>query len=83
MISFIMAQALFINESIHSLGDLSSKVDKEFAEKINSLNSHLYRDNSQPWQCNNLFYLCVKFTEKIKTQSKTKKDNSQLEGLYK
>ena len=61
------AQALFIKESIHSLGDLSSKVDKEFAEKINSLNSHLYCDNSQPWQCNNLFDLCVKFTENVKT----------------
>jgi len=80
------AQALFMHDAIHSLGDISDRVDSALSEKIQSLNSHLYRNNTAPWKCNQLYDLCVKFTDDFNVQTKqSQQENSRdhLENLYK
>ncbi len=79
----LWGQALFTDKPVHSLGDLSGKVDEQLASKINALNSFLYRDSTEQWECSELFDLCVQFTKDFKIQSKTETDPSQLESLYK
>jgi len=79
-------QALFMNDGVHSLGDISSRVDSALSEKIQSLNSHLYRNKTDQWKCNQLYDLCVKFTDRFNTQQKQlQKENTEahLESLYK
>jgi oxygen tolerance protein BatD len=78
------ARALYINEPIHSLGELSDKVDDELAKNINLLNVYLYKNTSDNWQCNTLYSLCVKFTEQFEIQLKSSdKTVGELESLYK
>ncbi len=77
------AQALFTEQQIHSLGELAKHVDATLMDKINSLNESLYRNNSTPWQCPELYDLCLDFTDKFKKQSSTNTEKGQLESLYK
>jgi len=76
-------QALFIDDSLHSLGDLSKKVDGKLSQNIQALNAYLYRNNNENWICNHLFDLCDKYTEKEKSQSKSHITNDKLVDLYK
>jgi len=80
------AQALFMHNALHSLGDISDRVDPALSEKIQSLNSHLYRNNTDPWKCNQLYDLCLKFTDDFNMRTKqSQQENSRdhLENLYK
>ncbi|RDH81596.1 MAG: hypothetical protein DIZ80_16115 [endosymbiont of Galathealinum brachiosum] len=79
----LWGKSLFENESVHSIADLSGKVDNELTIHINALNSYLYRDNSDQWKCNELFNLCVKFTENYKSKQSTTGHEDKLESLYK
>jgi len=79
-------QALFVDDRVHSLGDISSRVDSALSEKIQSLNSHLYRSHTDPWNCGQLHDLCIKFTDQFNTQQKRsqkKTAEAHLESLYK
>ncbi|VAW59457.1 hypothetical protein MNBD_GAMMA08-1269, partial [hydrothermal vent metagenome] len=76
-------QALFIDDSLHSLGDLSKKVDGKLSQNIQALNAYLYRNNNENWICNHLFDLCDKYTKKEKSQSKSHITNDKLVDLYK
>ena len=81
------AAAIFVDENIHSLGNITTRVDKTLAEKIESLNSYLYQNNKadkMQWKCDELFELCVKFTDSFKRETKrdAQKQNN-LESLYK
>lgn len=78
----LWGNALFNDGSVHSIADISDKVDEELAKHINTLNSYLYRNNSDQWKSNELFELCVKFTEHYKQQTKTA-NKDELESLYK
>jgi len=78
--------ALFINQPAHSLGELANRLDSNLAEKIQLLNSILYRDQTERWQCDQLYTLCIEFTEifNAEAQQNKKKDNAgNLESLYK
>ncbi len=75
-------QAIF-NNNIHSLGDLEHKVDNELAEKIQTLNTFLYRNNEDNWVCGELYSFCNKYTKNIKNIKKSRINKESLEQLYK
>jgi len=77
------ANALFVNKSIHSLGDLSNYVDVDLAEKILLLNARLYDGNSTQWTCDELYNLCVRNSELINKQTTQAASKGKLESLYK
>lgn len=79
------AETTFTDRPAHSLGEISNRVDqtdRAFAEKINALNSFLYRDKANEWVCDDLFELCYQYTESLKTSAESK-DHDKLESLYK
>ncbi len=76
-------QALYNNNSIHSLGDLAHKVDGELAEKIQTLNTFLYHNNENSWVCGSLYSFCNKYTKNQKTTTKINPNDNNLEQLYK
>lgn len=76
------AEITFTDSPAHSLGEISNRVDQAFAEKINALNSFLYRDKANEWVCDDLFELCYQYTESLKTSAESK-DHDELESLYK
>ncbi|MCW8934716.1 MAG: BatD family protein [Gammaproteobacteria bacterium] len=76
------AEVTFTDNPAHSLGEISNRVDQAFAEKIDALNSSLYRDNANEWLCNDLFELCSQYTENLKSKTQSK-DHDKLESLYK
>jgi len=78
--------ALFVNQPSYSLGDLSSHVNAELAEKILLLNSSLYGGSQAEWKCNELYALCVKCSESINKEmnhSEKSTNAGKLEDLYK
>ncbi len=77
------ANTLFINKPVYSLGELASRVDKPLADRINSLNNILYTQNNTPWNCDNLYSLCVDFMNKYEEHNEDKTNSSELESLYK
>ena len=76
------AEVTFTDRPAHSLGEISKRVDEAFAERINALNSFLYRDKANDWVCDDLFELCYQYTENLKTSAESK-DHDELESLYK
>jgi len=83
----LWASALFVDENIHSLGSITTRVDKKLAAKIESLNLYCYRNNKADkthWECDDLFALCLKFTDNFKRDIKSStQNNHNLESLYK
>ena len=76
------ANALFLNQSFYSLGELSKRVTPDLATSINSLSACLYKNKSTQWQCENLFDLCSNFEETVVNNKTTTDNNSRLEDLY-
>lgn len=72
------ANALFTDQSFYSLGELITHLPSPLAEKISALNSHLYKNSTELWACDDLFNLCHNFTE---SQSGTKKENKNIDNL--
>ncbi|HED33951.1 MAG TPA: protein BatD [Gammaproteobacteria bacterium] len=77
----VWGSALFDERTIHSLGKLAQSVDKPLADKINQLNTHLYKQDATDWVCDGLADLCMAF-EKNLTHTDVSKNNQQLESLY-
>jgi len=76
------AEVTFTESPVHSLGELSTRVDHAFSEKINTLNSFLYRDKANEWACDDLFELCSQYTASMKSSSESNHQDN-LESLYK
>lgn len=76
------AKALFDDNKIHSLGILAQQVDEPLAEIINRLNSHLYKNESIQWQCDNMLDICIKFEDSKNSNQHNKDTNNKLEDLY-
>jgi len=77
------AGVLFINQHVHSLGDISTRVDKDLAEKIEALNLYLYSRKTDSWKCSELFELCQKFTDNYMARFNDSNNEEHLENLYK
>jgi len=73
---------LFNDRSIHSLGALSKRLDKPLADKINTLNTQLYKSGTINWKCEELVELCHQFELSVTKQSNSKNSGNQLETLY-
>ncbi|VAW60898.1 hypothetical protein MNBD_GAMMA11-2805 [hydrothermal vent metagenome] len=78
----VWASALFADQSIHSLGQLSRHVNAPLARKISDLNAHLYKQSTADWTCEGLADLCMKFEKSIIQDNRHKKNHPQLETLY-
>jgi len=79
--------ALFGDQPVHSLGELSSRIalqpeSTELSQRLNQLNEHLYKNASGDWFCDNLVSLCQTFEHTLAQQS-SPSDDTQLENLYK
>jgi len=78
----LWGRSVFSHGNIYSLGELSKHVPETLAEKINSLNAHLYKNDSQPWACDQLAELCESFSSEHAKDTHNKKNQDQLEALY-
>lgn len=74
------AQAIFITSPVYSLGELADRVDQVLAEKINTLNSALYKNQLDNWQSDGLIELCKEF-ERGFLKADTNNKNT-LESLH-
>ena len=72
--------AVFAESPVYSLGELASRVDHALAEKINELNTALYNNQHNSWQCDGLVELCKKFGRDNLKDNDTM-NNSSLEKL--
>ncbi len=73
-------QAVFIEPPVFSLGDLAERVDQSLADKINELNTALYKNQIDSWQCDGLIDLCKALESGI-FQKNGQNDNNGLEKL--
>jgi len=73
-------QALFVDSAVFSLGELAGRVDPTLADKINELNSALYKNQLDNWQCNGLIELCKGFERGALKE--TADNKNALEKLY-
>lgn len=74
-------QALFVDSAVFSLGELAGRVDPTLADKINELNSALYKNQLDNWQCDGLIELCKGYERGFFNDIDTNNKNS-LERLY-
>ncbi len=77
------ANALFKDEPVYSLGELSSRVDESLGEQIKQLNTLLYKNQPEQWQCNGLADACELFAESYQASANGQDDEDKLEPLYK
>jgi len=76
------SEVTFTDSPAHSLGEISKRVDQAFADRIDVLNSFLYRGKTDEWTCHDLFELCNQYTESLKNR-KHSNNQDKLESLYK
>ena len=76
----LWGQAIFAESPVYSLGDLAPRVQPPLADKINELNSALYKYQTDNWQCDDLIELCKDFERSILQQSSHTEKNG-LERL--
>jgi len=76
------ANIILDNKPVHSLGELSERVPAPLSDKLNSLNSHLYKDNANSWDCENMVELCENFTTSELHKNNASLNKSHLESLY-
>lgn len=87
----IWGNSIFIEPGVYSLGELARRVNeltehKILGDKISQLNTHLYKNDTNQWRCDDLVSDCEKFSKAYnlahpKTASASAKDS--LEQLYK
>ena len=73
-------QVIFAESPVYSLGELAARVDHALAEKINELNTALYKNQLDNWQCDELIALCKEF-ERVAAQKKDNAIKNELEKL--
>ena len=77
------AQAVFVDaQPPHSLGQLATRLNPPLADKISQLNTLLYKNQGDTWQCDELAGLCEQFERNYNQRNSSKPDNEQLETLY-
>lgn len=78
----IWAKLVFKDQPVYSLGELSARVTSPLAEKIKELNSHIYKDSSEPWACVDLLNLCEEYSKTYDDIHINTKNSNQLDELY-
>lgn len=78
----IWGRLLYTDHGVYSLGQLSSLVNGTLKKEINELNSHLYKNTSDSWSCDNLYTLCEAFSSNHTQSTREKNSSEQLESLY-
>jgi BatD DUF11 like domain len=73
-------QTVFNESPIYSLGELAARVEPTLAGKINELNSALYKNQIDSWQCDGLIELCKGF-ERGASQQNNHTEKNKLENL--
>ena len=73
-------QAVFAESPVYSLGELAARTEPALADKINELNSALYKSQVDNWQCDDLLGLCRAFEQENLKDNDTK-NKSSLERL--
>jgi len=73
------ARAILSDKAVCSLGELALYVDSPLADFIQSLNSHLYKQQDSHWECHNLIELCKSSENTI--QSRTRHAQSDKDAL--
>jgi len=76
----IWGQAVFTESPVYSLGELAARVDHALADKINELNTALYKKQLDSWLCDGLIELCKNFERECLKDNDTK-NKSSLERL--
>ena len=79
----LWGNALFTDQAVHSLGELASRVNQPLGDKINKLNSALYKNNDNQWQCESLPELCRSFATELQQKNSIASKDKKLEDLYK
>jgi len=74
-------QAIFTESPTYSLGELAARVDNALADKINELNTALYKNQLDSWQCDGLIELCKDFERKNNLKDNDTKNKNSLESL--
>lgn len=79
--------ALFADQPVHSLGQLTSHIasqpdGNELSQRLNQLNESLYNNSPADWRCDNLLSLCQAFEHTQATKASSE-HAPQLEDLYK
>lgn len=77
------ANALFKDEPVYSLGELTSRVDETLGEQIKQLNSLLYKNQPEQWQCNKLADACKLYADTYQASASSEAAKDNLEPLYK
>ena len=73
-------QAVFSESPVYSLGELAARTEPALADKINELNSALYKNQLDSWQCDGLIELC-KESERVAAQKNDHAIKNELEKL--
>ncbi len=77
------ANALFEKDPVYSLGELATRLDETLGEQVKQLNTLLYKNQPEQWQCDKLADACKLFADSYQANTSAQANRDNLEPLYK